>query len=205
MVQTANISHARPRSLFSLETQLAFAPATTYALLLDEPSVALWRRLGIILLVIAVCIPIVSLQRVTIASVVASAVSWSFILAIQLVLATLVIASVPTRQTTMRRALDLWFAGHLPYTLWLLAVAALVPNLSFASLEMIIGLAIVPSVWTAAIVSAFCRVILGTSHAGARWRAAVHFIAVWVVGLQYVAWSAGGWFQITDAVARLIK
>jgi hypothetical protein len=46
------------------------------------------------------------------------------------------------------------------------------------------------------IVAAFCETVLGTSRAGARWRAAVHFHLVWAIGLSYVAWAAGGWFQV---------
>jgi hypothetical protein len=116
VVQTTNISTARNRSLFSLESRLAFAPVTTYALLLAEPSVALWRRLGIFLLVVAVCFPIMALHRVTIAT---------------------------------------------------------------------------------------AAVVLGTSRSGARWRSVIHFIAVWAIGLEYVAVNVGGWFQITDAIVRL--
>ena len=190
---------------FSMETQLAFAPAATYRSLLAEPPVPLWRRLGIFMTVIAVAIPIMAVQRVTIGLVAATAIAWSFVLAIQLVLGTLVIASVPSRRVGLKRALDLWFAGHLPYCIWVLATAALMSNLSGGSLEMLVVLAIVPSMWTAAIVTTFCRIVLNSSRAGARWRAAIHLIAVWAVGLQYVALSVGGWFQITGSVSRLFE
>ena len=195
-------SRRHQRTLWSIETQLALAPGATYAWLLAEPRVPVWRRLGVILLVMAVAIPIMAVQRVTIGLVTVSAICWSFALAIQLVTGALIIASVPSRRIGLRPALGLWFAGHLPYSLWLLVTAALMANLSFGSLETVIALAVIPSVWTAVIVSAFCRVVLASSHAGARWRAAAHFFAVWTISLQYVAWGAGGWFQITSAIAR---
>jgi hypothetical protein len=141
---------------------------------------------------------------VTVGLVAATAIAWSFIVAIQLVVGVLVIGSVPSRRIGLWHALDLWFAGHLPYSLWLLAVAALMANVP-GSLELIIVLAVAPSLWTAAIVAAFCRIVLGCSRGGARRRAAIHFVAVWAIGLEYVALSAGGWFQITGAVTRLFE
>lgn len=70
----------------------------------------------------------------------------------------------------------------------------------WASLDLFIALAIIPAVWTTAIVAAFCRHVLGTSRTEACWRAAVHFVVVWAIALELVALSAGGWFQITRVV-----
>jgi hypothetical protein len=202
MIGTA--PHSPRRGLFAPETRLAFSPTTVYASLLAEPTVPLWQRLAITVLVMAVAIPIMAVQRLTFGLILVTAISWTFVLAIQLVMAALMIASVPSRAISLTRAFDLWFAGHVPYSLWLLAVAALTANMEFGSIDLVIALAVVPSVWTAVIVSAFCRVVLGTSRTGARWRAAIHFAAAWAIGLQYVAWSAGGWFQITGSIAGFL-
>ena len=115
---------------------------------------------------------------------------------------TAVITSAPARRAGLPRALDLWFAGHLPYSVWLLTVAAAFAAAPVASLDLLIALAVIPAAWTAVIDAAFCRHVLGSSRAGARWRAAVHFVVVWVIALELVALSAGGWFQITRAVTR---
>src|SRR5687768_11345369 len=109
-------SRRRQRTLWSIETQLALAPGATYAWLLAEPRVPVWRRLGVILLVMAVAIPIMAVQRVTMGLVSVTAICWSFALAIQLVTGALIIASVPSRRIGLRPALGLWFAGHLPYS-----------------------------------------------------------------------------------------
>ena len=191
--------------MLSAETRLAFAPAATYAVLLTEPPVPLWRRLGIILLVIAVAIPIMAVQRVTIGYVAITAVSWSFVLLIQLLIAVLVVLSVPSRPIGIRRALDLWFAGHFPYSLWLLVMSAVVANLESAPAEMVIVLGLIPALWTSAILSAFCRVVLGTSRRGARVRAVLQFVVVWSIGLQYVALASGGWFQVAGPVVRFFE
>ena len=191
--------------MLSAETRLAFAPAATYAVLLTEPPVPLWRRLGLFLLAIAVAIPIMAVQRVTIGYVAVTAISWSFVLLIQLSIALLLVMSVPSRPISVSRALDLWFAGHLPYSLWLLVISAVVANLESASVEMVIVLALIPSLWTSAILSAFCRVVLGTSRRGARRRAVLQFIVAWVFGLEYVALGSGGWFQVVGPVTRFFE
>jgi hypothetical protein len=56
--------------------------------------------------------------------------------------------------------------------------------------------AIVPAAWTALIVAAFCRTVLGATPSGARWRAAAHQVGIWACALSFVAWSAGGWFRL---------
>lgn len=158
------------------------------------------RRPLVVALIIGTAVPIMAVQRVTLALLLASTLSFIFMVAIQMVVGAALIATVPSRRLSIARALDLWFAGHAPYSLWLLTVAAVFAGLPFASLDGLIMLAALPAAWTAVIVAAFCRNVLGTGTAGARWRAAAHFLVMWAIGLELVALSAGGWFQITRAV-----
>jgi hypothetical protein len=184
----------------SLDAQVAIAPEATYQQALTGRTPIRWwaalRRPALVLLVIAVMVPIMAVQRVTISLVATTAVSWSFVLAIQIVVAVGVIASAPARRVSMLRALDLWFAGHLPYSLWMLMMFAWMGTSTSSSLRLLVISALVPAVWTARIVSAFCRVVLGASRWGAVWRSIVHFVVSWAIGLTYVAWAAGGWFQL---------
>ena len=193
------------RAILSPDVRLAFAPSATYAQLLEQAQPRLWQRVATAVLVIAVAAPIIAVQRVTIGFVALTAVSWSFVVGIQATTGALVIASARTRRIRMPHALDLWFAAHVPYTLWLLTSAVVLGSLPSASADILIALAVVPSLWTAGIVSAFCRVVLGTTREGARLRAAAHFAIVWIIALEYVAWSAGGWFQITRTIARVFE
>jgi hypothetical protein len=116
-----------------------------------------------------------------------------------------IIAFAPGRRASMPRALDLWFAGHVPYSLWLLTAALLFAMSPWASLDGLIALAIVPAVWTAVIAAAFCRHVLGAGPAAARWLAALHFIVIWATTFEIVAVSAGGWFQVTGSVDRVFR
>jgi hypothetical protein len=191
---------AAARAILSTEVRLALAPEATYRRLLADEAAVSWsrmlRRPALVLLVIATAVPIMAIQRVTIGLVLTAALSWSFVVAIQLLAGAVVIASAPARRIEIRRALDLWFAGYLPYSVWLLLAAAAMGSARAGSVTLFIASALIPCLWTAVIVAAFCRTVLRTSRAGARWRAAVHCLVVWAIGLSYVAWAAGGWFQL---------
>jgi hypothetical protein len=194
------------RTIFSAEALIAFRPEAAYRMCMMDAGAGagpLLCRLGNVILVIGVAVPIMAVQRVTVGLFLATALSWSFVLAIQVAMGALVIASAPARSIRFWPALDLWFAGHLPYSMWLLVLAAVLASLPAGSVDMLIALAVIPAAWTAAIVSAFCRVVLGTSRTGGRWRASAHFVAVWAIGLQYVAWSTGGWFRVTGSIMGL--
>jgi hypothetical protein len=186
--------------MLSSEATVALAPAAGYRRLLENNTpVPWWRALerpAVVLLIVGVVVPVMALQRVTIGVVATAALSWSFVLAIQSLTGAAVIASVPARSIDATRALDLWFAGHLPFSLWLLVTAGWVAMSASMSMEVLVLSAVVPSVWTAIIVSAFCRTVLGTTRNGGRWRAAGHSMATWGVGLSYIAWAVGGWFRL---------
>jgi hypothetical protein len=194
-------------SALSSELQVALAPVVTYQRLLAGPGpgsgpakaghyVRLLRRPALVVLVIAVMAPIMAVQRVTLGLVATAALSWSFAVALQMIVGLAVIASAPARRIAVLPALDLWFAGHLPYSLWMVVAFGLTATLTSANMALVILSAIVPAIWTAFIAAAFCRTGLGTTASGARWRAAAHFVAIWAITLSYIAWAAGGWFQL---------
>ena len=162
------------------------------------------RRPLLVTLVIGTAVPIMAVQRVTVGLLIASTISFAFVVAIQMAVGAAVIASVPSRRVSMSRALDLWFAGHAPYSVWLLALALIFAAMPAASLDRMVLLATIPAAWTIVIVSAYCQTVLGTSRAGGRWRAGLHGVAIWAIGLELIAFTAGGWFQIAGALTRLL-
>jgi hypothetical protein len=193
--------------VLSTDAHVALGPDTTYRALMaaDEP-VSVWRMLHrplIVLVVIATAVPIMAVQRVTLGLLASSIASFGFVVLIQMAVGAAIIVSARSRRASLPRALDLWFAGHVPYSLWLLTAAAVFGVAPLASLDLLIALAVLPAAWTAVIVAAFCRHVLGSSRRGARWRAAIHVIVIWAIAFQLVALSAGGWFQITQAATAL--
>jgi hypothetical protein len=193
--------------VLSTDAQIALAPDSTYrALVADDQRVAAWqmlRRPLVVLIVMATAVPIMAVQRITLGLLASSIASFGFVVLIQMAVGWAIIASARSRRATMPRALDLWFAGHVPYSLWLLTVAAAFGVSPWASLDLLIALAALPAAWTAVIVAAFCRHVLGSSRGGARGRAALHVIVIWAIAFELVALSAGGWFQITRAATAL--
>jgi len=205
----ATIDAEPTRSILSTEVQIAFAPNRTYrALIADDEAVGVWRMLRrplLVLIVIATAVPIMAVQRITLALFAASIASFGFVVLIQMLVGATIIATARSRNVSITRAIDLWFAGHVPYSVSLLMVAAVFAATPYASLDGLIALAAFPAAWTAAIVAAFCRQVLGTGTTGARWRAMAHFVVTWAIAFELVALSAGGWFQIVRSITRYFE
>ena len=192
----------------SSELGVALAPGFTYRRLIERGPQVTWRRTlirpAIALLIIAVVIPMMAVHRVTLGLAMTVAVSWSIAVALQCVAAACVIASAPSLRVSPARAFDLWFAGHLPYNLWLLTLPLLTSIASIPPLEVIGMTAIVPAAWTMCVVAAFCRTALGTTAAGARWRAGLHFAAVAItLSMLFIASAGGGRAILSYALRRL--
>lgn len=198
-----------PARLFSIDLSIALSPDQTFERLVANtgpaPGRSLIARLCLILLTIAIVVPVTAVQRVTASLVAVAAMSWSFVVVTQVAVAVGVIVSSRERRIDLLQALDLWFAGHLPYSLWMLGVAALAENSHLIHLTFLGATALVPSAWTAWIVAAFCRRALGNSPPTARRRAAAHQAIIWATGLGYAALTTGGWYQVTGSVSRLLK
>jgi hypothetical protein len=192
-------------SVFSSELQVALAPAATYQRLVSPAGsgpataghyVRLLRRPALVVVLIAVMAPIMAVQRVTLGLVATAALSWSFVVVLQSIVGLAIIVSARARKVAVLTALDLWFSGHVPYSLWMLVAFGLTAMMRSASLRLVIISAVVPAIWTAFIVAAFCRTVVGTTASGARWRTAAHFVSIWAITLSYIACAAGGWFQL---------
>jgi hypothetical protein len=102
-------------------------------------------------------------------------------------------------------ALDLWFAGHLPYSVWLLALPILNETPVATPHEAMALSIVIPLVWTTFIVTAFCRVVLGLTPAAARWRAGFHLVLVLILGGTLVLWAAGGPVALLSYVLRRLS
>jgi hypothetical protein len=182
--------------MISTELRLALAPERIYReLLARDARVTRWQMLArpaTVLLVIGVAIPMMALHRVTLRLVATTAVLWSVAVAIEFLAAWCVIRSADSRQVRTAQAIDLWFAGHLPYSLWLLTLPIITSSVSAPALEIVGLTGIVPIVWTTFIVAAFCRAVLGTTPAAACWRAGIHLGAVVIVASTLFTISAGG-------------
>jgi hypothetical protein len=190
-----NISFAK-----SDELRVALAPSAIYVELIAREGDITWvsalRRPAFVVLLIGTVVTIAATGRVTLQSVVLTAAAWSFAVVLQIGIGAAMIGSARRRRLSMARALDLWFAGHLPWSAWLLLVMASIRLVPFLPLEALLVTMILPMAWTAAIVTAYCRTVLGNAAGAARLRAAVHQAVTLALLLSFIAWSAGGWFRL---------
>lgn len=194
-------------SLVSSDIRLALAPIAQYRdLIASRHQVTLWRTLArpaLVLLVIGTMVPSMVAHQIGALQMLAAAASWGgLVVAVQLATASLLILSAPGRQVRFARALDLWFAGHVPYTLWLLASGLFVTVTQRSPLDLLLLAAVAPLIWTVLIAVAFCQVVLGTSVAGARRRVIAHQLGTWLFAFGYVVWSAGGIVSVVSFVLR---
>jgi hypothetical protein len=179
--------------MFSTDVRLAFAPDATYRQLIAQNTpVRWWRALArpaLVLLLVAVIVPMTATNQITMGLALTSAVAWSPVVAIQMAVAALFIA--PARGVGFWRAMDLWFAGHVPYSLWIL----MLPFLTTSALPPhdVMGVSLAaPLVWTSVITSAFFRTVLGMEAWTARRRAVLHLAIVLTIVLTLGLWAAGG-------------
>lgn len=135
-------------------------------------------------LVIGVSLAAASTERVEIRLILSTSLAWSFVPLLQLLT-----GLVLTRGITARvAALDAYFGTHAPWSLWILGVHALFvvagPARDAALWLALTG--VLPAVWTARALLAFCRCRLGLSSREARRRVALHQVLSYGLVLLYV-------------------
>jgi hypothetical protein len=127
---------------------------------------------------------------------------WSFVAILQLAAAAVAIAAAGQRRPTAV-ALDLFFAAHAAWSLWLLAAAAFLAAAppALGRLDAVLATAVVPFVWTAVVVFAFFRVVLRLERRAAVLGAVLHQILIVTMVLLYFAWAVQLWPRILGAQA----
>ncbi len=140
------------------------SPGETYARLARSHGrgtvLTALRRPLVVAVALGVSEAISATGHVTPSLVASTVLSWSFVVFLQAAIGIGLIAGAARRTVGLARALDLYFAGHAPWSLWLLAVAAWAPSPLGRPLTPMLVVAVVPLALTARIVSAFFREVL---------------------------------------------
>jgi hypothetical protein len=170
----------------------AYAPAHTRS--------GLWialRRPLFVALLLGVTIAMTATHTVAAPVVVSLTSCWAVAVAIQLVTALIIIGPSSRREAPMSRALDLFFLGHAPWSLWLLVIGAMatwMPDL--VDIPLVVLTMLVPAALTTRTVAAFSAVVLGTSRRTAVRRAALHHAMTWIVILVLFAAAVALWPRV---------
>ena len=192
--------------MFSTDVRLALAPSATYRELISQNiPVRWWRALArpaLALLLIAVVVPMMVTNAITARLVLSSAIAWGLVVAIQLAIAAVLVAPARARDVGFWRALDLWFAGHVPYSLWILLLPLLTNSLAVPPHD-VMGLSfLAPLAWTSVITNAFFQTVLGMDASTARRRTTLHLVVVVIIVSVFGLWAAGG---ISATVGYLVR
>ena len=169
------------------------APRDTYAALRDTrrplSAAAALRRPLFVALVTGVSVALASTRSVSVALVASTTIAWSDIVLLQLAIALPLVAPGARRTVGVARALDLYFAGHAPWSLFLLAAAAWAPSPGGRPSWPLNLAVIVPLVLTPRIVCAFFAEVLGLDRAAARRMTVLQQTLTWSVFVA-VNWLA---------------
>jgi hypothetical protein len=150
------------------------SPGDTYALLARASRRATLltavRRPLLVAIVLGVSVAKAATGHVTPALVASTTLCWSFVIVLQAAIAMGLMAGAPRRTVGMARALDLYFAGHAPWSLWMLAAAAWAPSPIGRPIAPLLIAAVVPMFLTVRTTNAFFREVLELDprHAFAR-------------------------------------
>ena len=164
------------------------APRETYAALARGGAASLvtaLRRPLLAALLLGVSVAIAATHSVTPALVASTTLSWSYVVVLQLAIALPLIAGPARRTVGLIRAVDLFFAGHVPWSIFALLAAAwgfLPPGSPSWPLA---AAAIVPWLLTVRIVAAFFTEVLALEPAAARRRTILQQAITWTVFVAF--------------------
>jgi hypothetical protein len=167
-----------------LEIALIVSPRAAYRELVRRPerlsALGALRRPLLVAGVIGVSLSIAATGRVTPALAIGTTITWSYIVLLQLAIALPLIAPAARRTVGLARGIDLFFAGHAPWSLAALTAAAWAPPPG-RTLWPVAGIAILAVVLTPRIEAAFFGEVLGLDRRRAVRMTAVHQAITWTV------------------------
>lgn len=114
--------------------------------------------------------------RITASQVLSLSITWAFLPLLHVLIARIV----------MGKRVALFLTGHAPWSLWLIAAAAMTGTFGYAAYWWMLLLTVVPGILTLRIVFAFCVDVLGLARRAAIARTLVHQTITWAIALIYL-------------------
>lgn len=186
----------------SSEVHVMLAPARAYAMYATRAGRGgLWiaiRRPLFVSLIQGVAISMVATHTVSAPVLVVVTLCWTIATAVQIVASLIAIGSMSHPHIGTARAIDLWFMGHAPWSLWLLAWAAILTWGWVASgMPWIAVLTMaVPAAITYRIVVAFGEQVLRADRRDAVRRAVLHQVLIWTILILFFSAAVQLWPRI---------
>jgi hypothetical protein len=183
------------------DLRLALSPTKTYCELIAEPERGTWlralERIAFVAILIGTAVTLSSARRLPPGLVLMGIVCWSFVPITQWLIGLVVIGRAPGRRLSVPRCLELLFAAHLPWSLWMLVTIG-IDTFTPVPIPLVIQVLslLVPAVWTTIILSAFCRIVLGCTPARAHLLIVAHQAMTWTAFFGYVVLVSGLWPRV---------
>ena len=163
-------------------------PGTEYARLVAEPDHGTWLRAlripALLAVMLGLLTAVAAAGHVSASLVASEIVAWSFIPVLQLLTGAGLIASAGPRRVAFPRAVELLFAAHLPWSLWLVVTTV------FQTIRpdpyIAIGSGVVPMAVTVVLLLAFGREVLCLTGREARVRVFAHQAATVLLIVAYI-------------------
>lgn len=186
------------------ELRLIARPSDTYAALAAAPrtvgAIAMVRRPVLVAVVLGCTVAMAGTRHVTPVLVVSATACWSVLIAMQVIIALGMFARSARRTVGVARGVDLFFASHIPWSLWMLAVAAWAPVPGVRAFTPVLVAALIPMVLTPRMIAAFCREVLGMDRRQAVARTTMHQVVTWGVFVLVYGWAVALWPRIVQAL-----
>ncbi|HEX6463480.1 MAG TPA: hypothetical protein VFZ98_03460 [Vicinamibacterales bacterium] len=184
----------------SAELRLILKPDATYAALAARPmsigAIRALRRPVLVAVVLGTSMALSSTRHATPALVLSTTLLWSAVVVAQVVIALAVIGTTQLEAVGRPRALDLFFASHAPWSLWLLAAAAWAPS-ALGRPGMPVWITAVAAIaLTPRMIAAFFRQVLKMDRHRAAMRTLVHQTLTWGLFVAFYGAAVALWPRI---------
>jgi hypothetical protein len=168
--------------------ELMARPAREYRRRVGESRGAPWRQAlavpALLTLLLGIVTSAAATGRVVASLVVSQTICWSFVPALQLMTGSILIGSAGQRPVSFARAIELLFAAHGPWSLWLVAIATL--QMLTPNQNIVFASTVAPAAWTAWILFAYSREVLALPSRRAWVRVIAHQAATALLILTYI-------------------
>ena len=177
----------------SAELRLIVDPNGTYAALARADGrigpLAALRRPLLAAVVIGAVAALLSTRHVTPALMLSTTIVWSVVIVFQIAVALAMIAPGAYRTVGTSRALDLFFASHAPWSLWMLVIVIWHPSSADRTLNPVLLSMLVPAALTVRMIAAFFRQVMEMDLRDAVARTIVHQAITWTTLILLFAFA----------------
>ena len=171
---------------------LMVRPVREYRRRVAEARDAPWWRALIVPALLAGLLGVVTAAaatgRVVASLVLSQTLCWSFVPVLQLMTGSILIGSAGQRPVSFARAIELFFAAHGPWSLWLVAIGGL--QMLTPNQNIVLASTVAPAMWTAWILFGYSREVLALPSRQAWTRVIAHQTAIVLLILTYIELSS---------------